>query len=67
MRVSAPLGWRGTARQWDEQVTALEREYRALRADLRVHCREPASTQDEYVTRRVMELCRWNHWVVVCE
>lgn len=63
-----PGGWPGTPAQWADKLGELRAEWRALCADLRGHGyhvpKGDRAAEQEYVGRRVLELCRWNHWTV---
>lgn len=63
--IACPVGYPGKSRDWAAQLSALRSEYTALRAELRARCLgEPASTEAQYVARRVQELCVWNRWQI---
>lgn len=66
--IAVPSGYPGNARDWTAQLGTLRSEYNALRADLRaIRFCEPASSESEYVARRVVELCKWNRWEIPLE
>lgn len=68
MTIPAPVGYIGGVRGWASQLSALRSEYHALRADLMaIRFCEPKSSEAEYVARRVVELCKWNHWEIPLE